>query len=167
MSVRKLVVLLAVGAMSLITAVDSDAATITSGGEDTELSFSTNKNSSKVVVKALNLKNSSATAISIKNKYGRVIYTESLSNRKNYHKQYEFSNLEAGRYTLVLENTTKEMSKPFVVGMDGVVREDYRSAFENFAPQHVKNEEKQAYDFGFTATTSDFTPAALRQDGVR
>ena len=31
----------------------------------------------------------------------------------------------------------------------------------------MKNEEKQSYDFGFTATTSDFTPAALRQDGVR
>ncbi|MBC2692347.1 MULTISPECIES: DUF1329 domain-containing protein [Pseudomonas] len=31
----------------------------------------------------------------------------------------------------------------------------------------MKNEEKQAYDFGFTATTSDFTPAALRQEGVR
>ena len=31
----------------------------------------------------------------------------------------------------------------------------------------MKNEEKKAYDFGFTATTSDFTPAALRQDGVR
>ena len=31
----------------------------------------------------------------------------------------------------------------------------------------MKNEEKQAYDFGFTATTADFTPAALRQDGVR
>ncbi len=31
----------------------------------------------------------------------------------------------------------------------------------------MKNEEKQAYDFGFTATTSDFIPAALRQDGVR
>ncbi|MGC5703477.1 DUF1329 domain-containing protein [Pseudomonas sp. NFXW11] len=31
----------------------------------------------------------------------------------------------------------------------------------------MKNEEKQAYDFGFSASTSDFTPAALRQDGVR
>ncbi|MGE8190001.1 DUF1329 domain-containing protein [Pseudomonas sp. NPDC086278] len=31
----------------------------------------------------------------------------------------------------------------------------------------MKNEEKQAYDFGFTATTSDFSPAALRQDGIR
>jgi hypothetical protein len=31
----------------------------------------------------------------------------------------------------------------------------------------MKNEEKSAYDFGFTASTSDFTPAALRQDGVR
>ncbi len=31
----------------------------------------------------------------------------------------------------------------------------------------MKNEEKQAYDFGFTASTSDFTPAALRQEGVR
>ncbi|VVO36926.1 DUF1329 domain-containing protein [Pseudomonas fluorescens] len=31
----------------------------------------------------------------------------------------------------------------------------------------MKNEEKRAYDFGFTATTSDFTPAALRQEGVR
>jgi len=31
----------------------------------------------------------------------------------------------------------------------------------------MKNEEKSSYDFGFTATTSDFTPAALRQDGIR
>jgi hypothetical protein len=31
----------------------------------------------------------------------------------------------------------------------------------------MKNEEKSAYDFGFQATTSDFTPAALRQEGVR
>ncbi len=31
----------------------------------------------------------------------------------------------------------------------------------------MKNEEKKAYDFGFTATKNDFTPAALRQAGVR
>lgn len=31
----------------------------------------------------------------------------------------------------------------------------------------MKNEEKSAYDFGFTATTADFTPNALRQDGIR
>ncbi|NBA94975.1 DUF1329 domain-containing protein [Pseudomonas sp. R5(2019)] len=31
----------------------------------------------------------------------------------------------------------------------------------------MKNEEKRAYDFGFTANTSEFTPAALRQEGVR
>ncbi len=31
----------------------------------------------------------------------------------------------------------------------------------------MKNEEKRAYDFGFSANKSDFQPAALRQDGVR
>ena len=31
----------------------------------------------------------------------------------------------------------------------------------------MKNEEKQAYEFGFPAKESDFTPAALRQAGVR
>ena len=31
----------------------------------------------------------------------------------------------------------------------------------------MKNEEKQAYEFGYTASESDFTPAALRQAGVR
>ena len=31
----------------------------------------------------------------------------------------------------------------------------------------LKNEEKQAYDFGYKASSSDFTPAALRQAGVR
>ncbi|WP_312931252.1 DUF1329 domain-containing protein [Pseudomonas sp.] len=31
----------------------------------------------------------------------------------------------------------------------------------------MKNEEKRAYDFGFTASKSDFQPAALRQEGVR
>ncbi|WPP00696.1 DUF1329 domain-containing protein [Pseudomonas sp. HR96] len=31
----------------------------------------------------------------------------------------------------------------------------------------MKNEEKSAYDFGFKASTADFSAAALRQDGVR
>ncbi len=31
----------------------------------------------------------------------------------------------------------------------------------------MKNEEKQAYEFGFVATSGDFTPSALRQAGVR
>ena len=31
----------------------------------------------------------------------------------------------------------------------------------------MKNEEKKAYDFGYSASESDFTPAALRQAGVR
>ncbi len=31
----------------------------------------------------------------------------------------------------------------------------------------MKNEERQAYVFGFSATTGEFTPAALRQEGVR
>ncbi|MDG9930656.1 MULTISPECIES: DUF1329 domain-containing protein [unclassified Pseudomonas] len=31
----------------------------------------------------------------------------------------------------------------------------------------MKNEEKKAYDFGYKAATTDFTPAALRQAGVR
>ena len=31
----------------------------------------------------------------------------------------------------------------------------------------MKNEEKQAYDFNYTASEADYTPAALRQEGVR
>ncbi|GID03298.1 DUF1329 domain-containing protein [Pseudomonas sp. 008] len=31
----------------------------------------------------------------------------------------------------------------------------------------MKNEEKQAYDYGFTATTAEFTPSSLRQEGIR
>ncbi|EST15392.1 hypothetical protein EDP1_3515 [Pseudomonas putida S610] len=31
----------------------------------------------------------------------------------------------------------------------------------------MKNEEKRAYDFGFTASKADFQPAALRQSGIR
>ena len=31
----------------------------------------------------------------------------------------------------------------------------------------MKNEEKQAYDFNYKAASSDYTPAALRQAGVR
>ncbi|WP_187671997.1 DUF1329 domain-containing protein [Zestomonas carbonaria] len=31
----------------------------------------------------------------------------------------------------------------------------------------MKNEEKQAYDFNYSASESDYTPAALRQSGVR
>ncbi len=31
----------------------------------------------------------------------------------------------------------------------------------------MKNEEKQAYEFGSVATSGEFTPSALRQAGVR
>ncbi|MNT29830.1 hypothetical protein D3C72_1655910 [compost metagenome] len=31
----------------------------------------------------------------------------------------------------------------------------------------MKNEEKQSYDFSYAAGESDYTPAALRQAGVR
>ena len=31
----------------------------------------------------------------------------------------------------------------------------------------MKNEEKQSYDFNYKASSSDYTPAALRQAGVR
>ena len=31
----------------------------------------------------------------------------------------------------------------------------------------MKNEEKRAYDFGFSASKADFQPAALRQSGIR
>jgi hypothetical protein len=30
----------------------------------------------------------------------------------------------------------------------------------------MKNEEKSAYDFGFSATKADFQPGNLRQDGI-
>ncbi len=146
--VRRLVVSLALGAMSLGSAADSLASDNT-GGEDTELSFSTGKNSSNVVVKALNLKASAASSILIKNSYGRTIYTETLSTGKDYQKRYEFSKLKPGRYTLVLETATEAMSKPFVVGMSGAVREDYRSAFENFAPLYVENEAQQSVKVTF------------------
>jgi hypothetical protein len=31
----------------------------------------------------------------------------------------------------------------------------------------MKNEEKQSYEYGYPAKESDYTPAALRQAGVR
>jgi len=31
----------------------------------------------------------------------------------------------------------------------------------------MKNEEKRAYNFNFTASKADFQPAALRQSGIR
>ena len=142
---KKLAMILAIGGMSFNVMAGTNP-----GGEDTELLFIPTGTSSTVVVKALNLEANGAATIKVLNRYGRSIYQNSLQNDTKHEKQYDFSQLKAGRYTLVLESEAKTVGKRFVVGMDGVVREDHTEAFVGFAPRIKQKNNERAVRVTFT-----------------
>lgn len=144
-SARKLAMILAIGGMSFSAMAGSNP-----GGEDTELLFTPTGANSTVVVKALNLEADGLAKIKVLNQFGRAIWENSLEKGTTHEKQYDFSQLEAGRYKLVLESPSKQVAKPFVVGMNGVVREDHTEALANFTPRIKQRNDERAVRVTFT-----------------
>ena len=128
-TVKKSVLTLLVGCLSASAFANNNP-----GDNDTNLSIALAEKSGKVVVHAWNLEADAPATIEVLNRSGTTIYKEALETGKDHKKKYDFSQLKSGRYSLVLSSQSKEVARPFVVDMNGVVREDDTEAFKNFAP---------------------------------
>lgn len=126
---------------------------------ETTLSISPGGTSGTVVVRAWNLSADAPATIKILNKYGTVVYEERVDDRDEHSKQYNFSQMKSGKYTLVLENRAGELKKPFVVGINGVVREDKSAAYRNFRPMIIEKKQDQSVFVGFSNVAD--TPLTL------
>lgn len=135
-TVKKFILVLSLGCFS-VNAIASSG----TGGEDANLSIAPTEKSGKVVVRAWNLEADAPATIKVMNRSGKAIYEEVLLTGQDHRKKYDFSRLKAGRYSLVLSSQSKEVTRPFVVGLNGGVREDDTQAFENFAPAVIERPE--------------------------
>lgn len=147
--VKRLALMLAVGSWSLGAFAGNNP-----GEEDTELTFSPTNTTGRVIIKAWNIEANAPATIKVLNRYGKAIYTNALESGTNHKKRYDFSQLEAGRYTLVLESSTKEISKPFVVGLNGAVREDKSEAYQYFRPMVIEKKAERTVHIAFSNVTN-------------
>ena len=144
-TVKKLLLILTVGCFSL----GAVAGTVP-GDEDANLSMAPTEEAGSVVVRAWNLEASAPATIKVINKYGTAVYTEELASGADHLKKYDFSRMKAGRYSLVLASEKGEVTRRFVVGMNGVVREDETAKFASFAPSIVEKRDEHKVRVLFT-----------------
>ena len=86
------------------------------------------------MVKAWNLSADAPATLKILDKFGSTVYEEAVESEEQHTKLYDFSKMEAGKYTLILEGKTGEIKKPFIVGLNGIVREDKSEMYQSFRP---------------------------------
>ncbi|MEM8965013.1 MAG: hypothetical protein AAGE93_01240 [Bacteroidota bacterium] len=101
---------------------------------DADVSISLNGQHAIVVVRDWNLTTSDLASIKVLDKSNKTVYKETVSSEEQYAKRYNFSQMKPGKYTLVLGSKNGEVRKPFIVGLDGSVREDKSEVYQNFAP---------------------------------
>ncbi len=132
-TVKQLMIILLTGLVSINVMATNDR-----NSEDASISLDPSKTNTTVVVRIWNISTTAPATIAVFNKFGNAIYRETVAGKDNHMKRYDFSKLEAGKYDLVLESATGEIHKPFIVGMNGIVREDKSGAFKNFKPIILK-----------------------------
>ena len=120
------------------------AAATPSTGENTNVSLSVSGQHATVVVKNGELMDDALATIKVVSKSKRVIYEETTSIKEMRSKRYDFSHLQAGKYTLVLTKDTEETKKILYVRKNGTVREDKSEAYRSFRPAITQLNKKQS-----------------------
>ncbi len=136
-AVKKLMMAIAVS-LSL-----SAMATGTIEGGKADLSLEPSKTNATVVVRVWNLSTAAPATIQVLDKNGKVIYQEKVSGQESQLKKYDFSRLQHGKYSLVLKSETGSVTKSFVVGVDGKVREQNQALLQFKPVVFVKNNQVQ------------------------
>lgn len=72
-----------------------------------------------------------------------MIYQEKVSGQESQLKKYDFSRLQHGKYSLVLKSETGSVTKSFVVGVDGKVREQNQALLQFKPVVFAKNNQVQ------------------------
>lgn len=143
--VKKLILGLTIGCLSF-SAIASDLPE----SEAANVSISPGKKRATIIMNAWNLSAYAPATVKILDKFGSVVYQEAVDSKDKHSKQYDFSKMESGKYTLVLESTAGEVNKPFIVGMNGVVREDKSKAYQNFRPVIIQKSKERSVFVGFS-----------------
>lgn len=111
-------------------------------GAENTLSFFTSMAENKAIVKINNISAEKGAILRVKTRKGQTIYSESIKGQEFYNRRYDFTQLEPGKYTLVLESEENSFIKEFTVGFDGIVRIYEASNFSNFKPIIFEKEGK-------------------------
>lgn len=123
--------------------------------EEASISLEPSKNSATVLVRFLNISISTPATIKVLDQSGDAIYKETLEGRENHAKKYNFSKLKPGKYSIVLKSETGEIRKPFIVGLNGTVREVKSEVFRQFRPAIIEKHEIDQVYIMFANTTGE------------
>lgn len=92
-----------------------------------------------IVVKNWNIAANAPATVKVLDKKSKIVYQEAVASGVQHAKRYNFSKMKPGKYTLLLENASGEIRKPFIVGVDGSVREDKSEIYRSFAPALIQS----------------------------
>ncbi len=129
MTVKKLALTFMVGCLSL-----GAFASNSPENNEADVSISLSGQHAIVVVRDWNIAANAPASIKVLDKANKAVYEEAVSSGEQHAKRYNFSQMKPGKYTLVLESKTGKVRKPFIVGLDGSVREDKSEIYRSFAP---------------------------------
>ncbi|MGB3586679.1 MAG: hypothetical protein WBA23_09075 [Tunicatimonas sp.] len=129
MTVKKLALICMVGCLSLGAFAGNSPE-----DNDADVSISLSGQHAIVVVRDWNIAANAPATIKVLDKTNKAVYEEAVSSGEQHARRYNFSQMEPGKYTLVLESKTSEVRRPFIVGLDGSVREDKSEFYQSFAP---------------------------------
>lgn len=147
--VKKMTMAIMVGCLSFNVLANDNA----DNKEEANISLEPSKSSATVKVHFMNISTSTPATMNVLDQSGDIIYKEVLEGRASYTKKYNFSELKPGKYSMVLKSETVEIQKPFIVGLNGNVREDKSEAFKKFKPAVIEKNEKEQVHIMFNNST--------------
>ncbi|WKN41009.1 hypothetical protein [Tunicatimonas pelagia] len=130
---KKLAFTLVVGCLSLGAVANNNLES-----SEADVSISLSGQHAVVVVRDWNVTTNTPASIKVLDNASKTVYQEAVNSGEQHAKRYNFSQMEPGKYTLVLESKKGKVRKPFIVGLDGSVREDKSEIYQSFAPIVVK-----------------------------
>lgn len=139
---------------------------------DTNLSVRMLESGKKALVKAWNLPDDRAAMIRIIDQKGTTIYREQLK-ASAYARKYDFSQLEAGSYQLILSSGTLNLREKFDVSEEGTVSFREKKSIEEFRPVVIRRQDgkvdvlmQNRFDEQITIKLLDRKGNIMHKDGV-
>lgn len=120
--------------LALVAIVTMTSSAFTNSFDDAQIQLQSIESGKKAIVKVWNLPESHSASIRVLNAEGKLVYKESF-NTAAYAKKFDFSQLPAGSYKVLLQSGTYTQSESFEVMENGSIKlmED-RYADKGFKP---------------------------------
>lgn len=148
-SVKKITLAILLGCLSF----NSMATDKADNKDELSISLKPSKTNATVIVQFLNISTTTPATVKVLDQSGDTIYEETLAEQESHTKKYNFSKLKPGKYFMVLKSETGEIRKPFIVGMNGSVREDKSEAIKKFKPVIIEKKDIEQVQVMFNNST--------------